>query len=60
MGDGIKLDKVKAKEFLKKACDGGVMASCAYLGDMYTKGDGVKQDKVKAKEFLEKVSDMTE
>ena len=47
----------KAAELFKKACDGGEMRGCRYLGIMYANGKGVEKDLGKAAELYKKACD---
>ena len=38
----------------RKACEGGDMEGCAWLGWMYDKGDGVTKDREEAQKFFRK------
>ena len=43
-GDTVKKDDNKSKNYLKKACDGGVILGCFGLGVKYMQGRGVEKD----------------
>ena len=58
MGDKSDTQLPSAVELYKKACDGGNMHGCGFLGFMYEKGDGVRQDIYMAKEYYGKACDL--
>lgn len=46
--NGLGEDAGKAMSLYQKACDGGLMVGCYFLGDMYENGEGVTKDSAKA------------
>ena len=57
-GWGVRQDKSKALQYLKKACDLGDANSCAFVGAEYASGDNVKKDLKLAKGLFEKSCEM--
>jgi TPR repeat protein len=59
LGQGVKQDYFKAKEYYEMACDDfDDTAACYALGDLYRHGQGVTQDYFKAKEYYDKACDL--
>ena len=48
VGKGVTVDKRRAVELYRKACDGGHVTGCSNLGICYRDGDGVPADAVQA------------
>jgi uncharacterized protein len=53
-GKGVPVDKARAAQLYKSACDGGNIGSCFNLGLMYDLGRGVTQNKVYASRLYNK------
>lgn len=56
-GHSVKVDKLKAIQWLKKSADNGVSLAQFEVGLMYGNGDGVAQDYSKALKWFKKAAD---
>ena len=56
-GEGVRRDPVRAAEFYRRACDGGIASGCYQFALLHVDGDGMPRDQALARESYRRACD---